>query len=373
MESELHILRLAARTRLDPDGEERLVELLRGPVNWDQLWRLGHIHDVLPLLTTTLRALQPRVSPPDDWMARAQRRLYATLMHNTVLADELVRVCGALAAAGVESLPVKGVVLAETLYGNLALRPAADLDVLVRPTDLPAARVVLRELGFAHGDPQAFVQQHHHFHDPQYFRRTAAGELCLELHWALWAARFFHLAPDALWERAVSAQVHGARLRILSPEDTLLHLAIHRSRSPLRLRFVCDIAELLRLHSATLDWDYLLGRARAAGARTALFYALALAQELLDAPLPAQVLPRLGISRLKRRLLENTCGVTALFRPAPPDDLRQQPHLALRVLEQDGAGQIVQALGLVLLRTGWKHLHNLRRRALSSAGNGDMR
>jgi len=245
MESELHILRLAARTRLDPDGEERLVELLRGPVNWDQLWRLGHIHDVLPLLTTTLRALQPRVSPPDDWMARAQRRLYATLMHNTVLADELVRVCGALAAAGVESLPVKGVVLAETLYGNLALRPAADLDVLVRPTDLPAARVVLRELGFAHGDPQAFVQQHHHFHDPQYFRRTAAGELCLELHWALWAARFFHLAPDALWERAVSAQVHGARLRILSPEDTLLHLAIDFDEE--------EMVDLLLAHGAEVN------------------------------------------------------------------------------------------------------------------------
>jgi hypothetical protein len=71
-------------------------------------------------------------------------------------------------------------------------------------------------------------------------------------------------------------------------------------------------------------------------------------------------LPQLGVSRLKRRLLENTCGVTALFRPASPDDLGQQPHLMLRLLEQDGIGQILRALGYSLVRTGHKHLHNYR-------------
>jgi hypothetical protein len=40
------------------------------------------------------------------------------------------------------------VVLAETIYGGLGLRSLGDLDVLVQPADLPAARVVLKELQF---------------------------------------------------------------------------------------------------------------------------------------------------------------------------------------------------------------------------------
>lgn len=357
---EQRILCLAARTRPDADAEARLLALLSGPVDWERLWAQGHLHDVLPLLTATLRGMAGRADIPASWMARAQRRFYATLLQNTTLADELVRVCAALGAAGIGVLPVKGVVLAETLYGSLALRPAADIDVLVRPADLPAAREALRDLGFGHRAVPMFVEIYHHFHDPQYFRQVGGGEVCLELHWALWAAHFFRLDHAILWERAIDAHLHGAPVRLLSPEDTLLHLAIHRSRSPLRLRFVCDVGELLRLHSATLDWDYVLRQARVAGARTALFYALMLPQRLLDAPLPPEVARKIGISRVKQRLLENTCGSAALFRPAAPDDLSQQPHLMLRVLEQDGVGQIARSLGSSLVRTGRKHLHNYR-------------
>jgi hypothetical protein len=117
----------------------------------------------------------------------------------------------------------------------------------------------------------------------------------------------------------------------------------------------------MRLHGATLDWSYILRQTLAAGARTALYYALALPAELLDAPLAPDILPQLGVSRIKRRLLENTCGVSAVFRPSAADDLRQQPHLIYRILEQDGAWQITRSLGYSLFRTGWKHIHNTRR------------
>ena len=361
MNAEQHILCLAARTERDDAAEARLLVLLHGPVDWQRLWSLAHLHDVLPLLAASLRPLAAHAPVPADWLERAQKRLYATLLQNTTLADELVHVCLALRDAGMAALPVKGVVLAETLYGSLGLRPTADLDVLVQPRDLPAAREVLRTIGYAHRDEPTFAELHHPYHDPQYFRRHAGLDICLELHWALWAARFFHLEAEQLWQRSVIGQLHGAELRLLSPEDTLLHLAIHRSRSALRLRFLCDVAELLRVHGATLDWQYILRQTREAGARTALYYALALPSELLGAPLPDDILPQLGVSRIKRRLLENTCGVSALFRPAAADDIRQQPHLIYRVLEQDGAWQITRSLGYSLFRTGWKHIHNASR------------
>ena len=361
MNTEQRILCLAARTVLEPIVERQLIELLRGPIDWERLWAQGHLHEVLPLLTATLRRLAAQAPIPEPWLAQAQRRYYATLMRNTALADELLRVLAAFRQAGVAALPVKGLVLAETLYGSLALRPLGDLDVLVRPADLPSARAALGELGFAQADEPGYENAYHPYHDPPYYRRAVGGSICLELHWGLWASHFFSLEIDALWRRAVLAQIHGADLSILSPEDTLLHLAIHRSRSALRLRFVCDVAELLRRHRATLDWEYLLAQTQAAGARTTMFYTLALAADLLEAPLPDGLLERLHVSRMKRRLLDHTCGTAALFRPTEPDDLSQQPHLILRVFEQDGAGHILRVLGASLARTIRKNIYSYRR------------
>lgn len=352
---------LAARTYCDSTGTAHLLRLLQRDVSWERLWQLGHLHDVLPLLANSLRPLAGQAPIPAPWLDRAQRRLYATLLHNTSLRNELLQVLGALQHAQIEAIPVKGVVLASTIYGNLALRPAADLDVLVRPHDLPAARAALAQLGYAHRAEPLFAELHHPYHDPQYFRQAGSHTICLELHWALWAERFFHLDTAQLWQRAGTSALGGTPIRTLSPEDTLLHLAIHRSRSALRLRFLCDSAELLRLHGAALDWEYLIAQASRSGARTALYYTLALPAELLGAPLPSGILARLGVGRLKRRVLDKTCGASALFRPAERDDLRQQPHLFYRLLEQDGAGQIVQAFGYSLLRKGWRHLEGARR------------
>jgi Uncharacterised nucleotidyltransferase len=370
MNSEQLILCLAARTRIVPEDEQQLLALVRGTLDWELLWSQGHLHEVLPLLATTMRRVAAQAAIPQPWLARAQRRLYATLIRNTTLADTLIEVLAAFQRAGIAGIPVKGVVLAETIYGGLGLRSLGDLDVLVQPADLPAARAVLKELQFVQEADPGFENMHHPFHDPPYYRQASGGDICLELHRGLWATQFFQLGTDALWTRSSITPLHGAEVRVLSPEDTLLHLAIHRSRSALRLRFVCDIAELLQRHAEALDWDYLLAQARVAGARTALFYALALAQELSAAPLPPGILPRLGIGALKRRLLEHTCGVSALFRPVAADDLSQQPSLMLRMFEQDGLGHIAWNIAANMARKSRKYIYNYRHAQKTSQADG---
>jgi len=370
MNSEQLVLCLAARTRIAPEAEQQLLTLVRGSLDWELIWNQGHLHEVLPLLATTMRRIAAQAPIPQPWLARAQRRLYATVIRNTTLADTLIEVLAAFQQAGVAGLPVKGVVLAETIYGGLGLRSLGDLDVLVRPTDLPTARAVLKELRFVQEADPGFENAHHPYHDPPYYRTASGGDICLELHRGLWATRFFRLGTDVLWARSGITRLHGTEVRVLSPEDTLLHLAIHRSRSALRLRFVCDVAELLGRQAEGLDWDYVLAQARAAGARTALFYALTLAQELLDAPLPPLILPRIGIGQLKRRLLEHTCGASALFRPAATDNLSQQPSLMLRLFEQDGLGHIAWNIGASLARKSRKYVYNYRHAQKTSQPDG---
>src|SRR5215469_10636261 len=69
-------------------------------------------------------------------------------IRNRHLRGEHARVIRALSAGSIEIMPIKGVRLAECCYGELALRPILDLDLLVHRQDLPAIEDLLAELGY---------------------------------------------------------------------------------------------------------------------------------------------------------------------------------------------------------------------------------
>ncbi len=312
---------------------------------------------MVPLLAETIPAAAGDAVPP-EWAARARKRRHVTLSTNARLGEALLAILRGMGAAGVPAMPVKGLVIAEGIYGSLAARPCADLDVLVQPADMPAARAVLRDLGFIQRAVPGYKALVHQFHDPAWGRGAGHEHIRVELHWALWADSDRRLGTDGLWERSVAGALLDEPVRTLSPEDTLLHLSIHRTRSALRLRWVVDVAELLRRYEGELDWPAYLERARIAGARTSSWVVLALARDLFDAPVPADVLAALAVRGPKRALLERTCGRAALFRGAASNDLTQQPHLVVRAFEEDGPGRIGRVLGGSALRPIREALHN---------------
>jgi hypothetical protein len=357
LDAEQRALCLGARTVLSGSGRDDLAATIGAGLDWERLWDLAHLHEVVPVLgASVLAAGGDKV--PATWRQRVIKRRHVTLRANGHLADTLVEVLAGLEAAGVPAMPVKGLVIADQLYGDLGARPCADLDVLVQPADLPRARVVLQAVGFAQRVVPRYKALVHQFHDPAWGRGAGADHVRLELHWALWADSERRLGTGGLWDRSVPGTLLDQPIRTLSIEDTLLHLAIHRTRSALRLRWVADVAELLRRHSATLDWDAYLDRASRAGARTSSWVVLTLAADLLDGPVPPMVLHDLAVGRPKRALLERTCGIDALFRGAATGDVKQQPHLTLRAFEEDGPGRIARVLGGSAVRPIREALHD---------------
>lgn len=348
---------LAARSEPDGPAREELAVLLRGGPDWERLWSLAHLHEVGPLVGATVASVGGEAVPA-AWRARSVLRRHVTLRANGHLAETLGDVLDALASAGIEAMPVKGLVLAESLYGDIAARPCADLDVLVRPSDLDAARKTIRGVGFRQRAKPGYKALVHRFHDPAWGRGTGADHVRLELHWALWADSERRLGTEGLWERAIDGTLAGRPIRTLSPEDTLLHLAIHRTRSALRLRWVVDVAELLRRHAASLDWAAYLDRASVAGARTASWVVLSLARDLLGAGPPDEVMRRLDVAWPKRAIVERTCGASAMFRPVTDGDVAQQPHLALRAFEEDGARWIAALLARSAVRPVREAFHD---------------
>ncbi len=353
---EVQALCLGSRTRLDVAATSALGRLVADGLDWDRMWDLGDRHDVLPLLSESFPAAAGE-TVPSDWLSRATRRRHVTLYRNGRMAEVLQHALDGLAAADVPVIPVKGLVLADELYGRLDARGAADLDILVRSADLAAARVVLAEQGYAQHEP-TFATLTHEFHDPPYLVGSGTEQVRLELHRDLWADRFFRSDIDGLWARARTGTFLDHPTRLLALEDTLIHLAIHRSRSPLKLRWNCDIAELVRRHGSVLDWEAVADRADRVGARTATWIVLSIADRFLGASPPPGTLERFRVGAAKQALLERTCGADATLGTAPSREADRTPHLTLRVFEQDGAGQIARALGSSLRRSTRRILHD---------------
>lgn len=179
-----------------------------------------------------------------------------------------------------------------------------------------------------------------------------AGPLTLEPHFSISSSSFpFDIDYDALWARAQTVSVKGTEVITLSPADLLLLLLLvlvvvgGKGRWK-RLQMVCDIAEFLNSYPE-IDWDGLVADARKSGGERMLLTGLALAHELLDSALPAEMLRRIGADRTTRRLIPRI--VSALVnRPHKPYFIPDSPRSfssLLFVMRERSGDRVIYAWG----------------------------
>jgi hypothetical protein len=102
------------------------------------------------------------------------------------MAAELLAIVEAFAAGGIRALPYKGPALAESVYGNVAMRQFGDLDILVPRDQVKAAKACLRARGYAPEYPLAGAVEAAFLRSPAQYHlvmRHAARGVMVELHW----------------------------------------------------------------------------------------------------------------------------------------------------------------------------------------------
>ena len=224
--------------------------------------------------------------------------------------------------------------LAAVLYGNVARRESTDLDILVRRPDVERAKKLLRSRGYR---PELSVEAGHEgallasgYH---YALRRDDG-LAVELHWDLAPREFpYPLDAEEVWTRLRPVRLGGRTVYTLGSEDLLLLLSAHGAEHCWwRRQWVADVAELIGREDG-LDWDAIVGRARARGAERMLLLGLWLAHQLLDAPTPESLLARARADPTVRALADDVSARLRTSQPAPLD--RWPTHLFhLRVRER---------------------------------------
>lgn len=259
---ELTALFLCARRELTDSNRERLSRLLDDGVDWRLLWREGAWHGLIPCLRRHLESL-PRRGCPDDLWRQMRAHSAAVAVSNARLLSKLSELRSALDSQGIALIALKGPVLAHRLYGDLAIRPSSDLDILVRPEDAATAVVVLRDLGFSAVDA-SMIRWQSQWIRTNYEMQFAndASDVRVDLHWR-WFHPHYRFAPDqeSIWSRSEEITMNNGRFRTLNAVDDALFLVLHAARHDWEaLRWLMDIAELLR--SLTVEqWQAIEARA----------------------------------------------------------------------------------------------------------------
>lgn len=330
---EMRLLLCCARRRMTPEHAEELRALVRAGIDWEGLASLAGRNKMLPLLWWHLgREVSTLPEPAASSLRYAFVHNAAQMLRHSAELLELGRL---FATEGIAMVPYKGPVLAAQLYGNIALRQAGDLDILVRRSDVGRARALLHARGYR---PRHALDRG----GEEFMLRSRYSEELerpdgpsVELHWGFTNGDVgLALDLDSLAGRLRAAALGGGGVPVFGPEDLLLVLCIHGGKHRWdRLEWICGVAELMRAGSDDLEWSALLERAIELGVRRMVLLGVLLAHDLLGAPAPAEIV----------RLARSDAAVTRLAREVPA-------LLLLDEIDGDGAGDLATDLFRLQLR-----------------------
>jgi len=285
LETEWSLLRVACAELSEEEKTARIRGLLDSQVHWNALLSLAEHHGVQPILAQSLLNFAGQV--PSEALTTLKGSYQANLHKVLLLSSEFVRIADRLSQAGIEFIPYKGLALAETVYGDIALRQSGDIDLLIHATDLKRVREVAAEISYrphvrlSEDEEVAYLKSGY-----ECAFDGAAGRNLLEVQWAI-QPHFYavDLDVEGLFGRARTVRVAGLEVKALAAEDLFVVLALHAAKHVWgRLIWLCDLARVGNLPA--LNWKLIGDQAQGLGIVRILRVTLVLAQKLLGSTFP---------------------------------------------------------------------------------------
>jgi hypothetical protein len=279
---------LLARGQLTSEVRTRALQVLATPLRWPVIMERARSHQVYPLVYPNLSDLG--FSGVPEVVQSGLKSLYlANALRNQLLAEELARVLSLLGDAGIPVVPLKGVSLAQSLYGNPAARVCGDIDILVPPGDAMRAIDLILASGYRaeinHPYFSKLALRHgRHFN---VVREGRGISFVLEVHWIL--VQHFSKNDEAvrdLWAEACPRTYFEVAACSLSPEWEFLYLCIHAADHDWQvLKWLVDIHQIVL--SGTVNWQKTMQEAEKLELGPVIRQTLTVSSLLLGTPLPA--------------------------------------------------------------------------------------
>jgi hypothetical protein len=269
---------------------------LGDPVDQASFLEAAAHHRVRPLLAWRVR----NTTEWQEWPHALRSALHASERAEAAIEiarrGDLTMLLGALGAAGIPVLLLKGAAFGYTLYPEPWLRPRHDTDLLVAPTDVAEAGQILERAGY---QPARAVRGRHVAHQRNFVRHDRGGlHSHCDLHWkpANPVAVADLLSFQELLDASQAVSIAGVRVA-RTPQDAhalllaCLHRAAHHHDSD-DLLWLYDI-HLLAERLTEKDVASLIDLSQRSGAGAVCARGLRLALDRFETRLPSTLVPAL--------------------------------------------------------------------------------
>ncbi|HTE44956.1 MAG TPA: nucleotidyltransferase family protein, partial [Gemmatimonadaceae bacterium] len=316
--SEATVLLAAASVHPAADVVRRANAALspEGGIDWQTFVPLASEHGVAPLLHHHLSSgVLDSSNLPESAVAEVRRVADGIARRSLLLTGELVALLNAFESEGIRVVSLKGPILAEQIYGSVALRRFNDLDLLVAPEDVERAIALLTSRGYTLDDSKISDDLEAIRRGVESYHRSLlspAKTHRVELHHFLFAPLGHRTTTIAAIETGlVRRPFHATSVWMLQAEDLLAYLCVHGTKHAWqRIEWVGAVAELVR-SGRVADWDRVDAVARAFGAEGAVAAGLHLVRDLFDAPVPELELTKRDSVRAAARSFNSNSGTGA--------------------------------------------------------------
>lgn len=274
---------------------------------WGAVVQAAREHGLVPLLYDSLIRRENLDGLSPDVVESLRESSFRTGLANWLAFEELGRLLTLLERGQIPVVLLKGAALAHTVYADPALRPMADLDVLVPYTAFPRARAIMIEQNYApileSGDDFDW-----HFAHAQGFSGRGKQPMLVELHWHIFGLPYYRerIPIEWFWSRTMPARLGERTVQVFSPQAQVLHLAAHlalqHQQRPLVWSY--DLALVLSHWRDQIPWEQMIDSAGAFELSEVLRSALALVEQVWDVTVPSHAWELLGVhGSVRERLL----------------------------------------------------------------------
>ena len=275
--------------------------LLKQEIDWDYLFITAQAHGLLPLLHKDLMSVGSDLVP-GHFLSRLKRESVANSQNVLHLIGKQLRVYKLFKENDIPVALFKGPLLAQMAYGEISLRQAGDIDLLIERQDFDRARCLLESLGYEMYPRLTPAQLSSHLsnHCEIQFMRDEWFTV-VDLHWDLAPRSFvFKVKAEEVMSRLQSVSLAGTMVETFSAEDLVLYQAMHGAKHLWRrLEWISSLAESVRV---AIDWDTVVERAVQARATRMLGLGLRLVEEISDVRIPAHVLAAVDADRSMQQM-----------------------------------------------------------------------
>jgi len=300
--SEKKLLIAGASICTDEITKKRFLEALSPKIDWKVFLSLLYSHKTGGLFYKSWNSLGGQYvdSIPEKVITEVKNIYFTNVLQGTRKLQKIKELIKNIQRENLQVIILRGVVLAENIYGDIGVRPWGDLDLLVEKKDWKKIIEILIDSGYQpHGFTKPLVDLAFSSNFiPLHCNFYTSGSI-VEIHTDPLHLSISMSNSEKIWERARPTKIDGLEVLWLSPEDLLISLCLHLNRFGFnRLLWFSDINELMKKFQKDIDWEYVIDISQKEDVGFSIYFTLKRLKEIFNSPFPTNVLSKLFPSPL---------------------------------------------------------------------------